>query len=96
MSVALRRESPRTLVCGECGSEFTLSASVARRTRRSGRTPICGECRRVHPRVTPELLDAGREWWLTESGLSLEDIQEIARMCFPELVPRPALTLVGS
>jgi hypothetical protein len=55
-----------------------LSARREREHRRQGREPVCSLCRR--PPI--ELTDAEREryvrWWVEKSGLSIEELREIA------------------
>jgi hypothetical protein len=64
--------------CGECGERFTLSARRARAYRAEGQAPKCRQCRRPPIVLTEEERVRFRSWWLESSGLSQDELYEIA------------------
>jgi hypothetical protein len=73
-------EAPRSVVCGSCGSRFTLSARNVNAARQRGQEPICGDCRHPRKPVDEATIRKLREWWLFESGLSLDELLEIGEL----------------
>jgi hypothetical protein len=64
---------------------FELSARNARANRAAGREPVCRECRNPPKPPDPATMEKMRRWWLEDSGLSLEEVQELARLVWSPL-----------
>ena len=86
----LRRENDRrrqiadrvgrsvTVVCDQCGDRFELSVRNEFRHRTEGTRPRCRMCRRPQKPMTDEERARYVDWWLTRSGLSLDELRELA------------------
>jgi hypothetical protein len=74
------------LVC-DCGRPFTLNARSLRRAHRQGRRPVCGSCKPLGGAGDSEAL---QRWWIESSGLSFDELREIAYLLWPALRPEMA------
>src|SRR5262245_16256690 len=77
-AIAVRSCRSVTVLCGGCGARFELSVRNEYEHRRRGRTPRCEVCRRPRAELGVEERERFRRWWLEESGLSLDELLEIA------------------
>jgi hypothetical protein len=57
---------------------FDLSVRREYAHRRDGTTPLCLTCRRPPKPMKPEERERYRRWWLEKSGLSVNELREIA------------------
>lgn len=73
------------VTCGKCGERFDLTARNVRKARERGEDPICRDCRYPLPEPTEEERLELREFWLTDSGLSLDEVFAIGWMIWPDL-----------
>jgi transposase-like protein len=81
--VSTNAEPSVLLTCSLCGDSFQLSARRARDWR--DREPICKDCRRGRRELTDEERAQLRDWWLQQSGLRLDELQQIGRAIWPGL-----------
>jgi hypothetical protein len=71
-------EALRSVVCRVCGTRFELTARNVRGWHSRGLDPVCAECRHPSKPVDAQTRVRMRRWWVEESGLSLEELREIA------------------
>ncbi len=90
-AAALVAAALREAVCTSCGTTYTRSVNTAKSARRFGRPAVCRPCR--YPTAAAGNEERLRRWWLEESGFTLDELQEIGRLIWPEL--RPALTVAA-
>lgn len=76
--------APQVWTC-ECGAPFVLSERNSRAHRKRGTSPQCRACRFPHAEqaVSERERQAYLDWWLTESGLSLDELRDIASCLWP-------------
>jgi hypothetical protein len=70
-------EAPRRVRCGSCGGYFELNPRNIRGWRARGEEPRCHSCRH-HREVDEATAEKMRQWWLEESGLTLDELHELA------------------
>lgn len=72
--------------CGSCNEYYDTSVRQARRIRKGESRRLCQLCRNLENALdgTPDEMYKYMMWWLEDSGLSRQEVLEIAFMIFLE------------